>query len=144
MTNISNLSNVAYKKGNVLRYTLWGLAAVCIVVLIYTFITTMNSEVSASVPDGYRFSVSSDYGTKVRTTYYIYDDKILVEEEGFKSDSVDRTVMVYDNINTSSLSMERDDTIEVCEYGSCNQVPKVLAVIKQILSRRVGREYIGL
>lgn len=143
MTDIANLTNVAYKKGNLMRYTLWGLAAVCIGILIYTFTTTMNSEVSASVPDGYKFSVSSDYNTRVRTTYYVYDDKILVEDEGFNDDSVDRVVMIYDGVNTDSLKLDPEDTIQVCKYGTCSQVPKVFAVIKQLLSRKIGREYIG-
>ena len=144
MTDIANISNVAYKKGNWMRYTLWGLAGICIAILIYTFINMMNTEVSATVPEGYKFSVSNDYHTKVRTTYYVYDDKILVEDEGFNDDSVDRTVKIYDGINTDPLQLDSEDTIEVCEYGSCSQVPKVLVTIKQLLSRRVGREYIGL
>ena len=144
MTDISKLSNVAYKKGNLMRYTLWGLASVCIAILIYTFISMMNSEVSASVPEGYKFSVTSDYHTRVRTTYYVYNDKILVEDEGFNEDSVDRSVMIYEGINTDSLKLDTEDTIDVCEYGTCSNVPKVLAVIKQLLSRKIGREYIGL
>lgn len=144
MTDIANLSNVAYKKGNWMRYTLWGLASLCIAILIYTFINVMNTEVSANVPDGYKFSVSNDYHTRVRTTYYVYEDKILVEDEGFNDDSVDRTVKIYDDINTDLLQLDVEDTIEICEYGSCSQVPKVLVTIKQLLSRKVGREYIGL
>lgn len=144
MTDIAKLSNVAYKKGNLMRYTFWGLAGVCIAILIYTFISMMNSEVSATVPEGYKFSVASDYHTKVRTTYYVYDDKILVENEGFNEDSVDRSVMIYEGINTDSLKLDTEDTIDVCEYGTCSNVPKVLAVIKQLLSRKIGREYIGL
>lgn len=144
MTDIARLSNVAYKKGNIMRYALWGLAGICIAILIYTFINMMNSEVSATVPEGYKFSVSSNYHTKVRTTYYVYDDKILVEDEGFNDDSVNRSVMIYEGINTESLKLDTEDTIEVCEYGTCDNIPKVLVVIKQLLSRRIGREYIGL
>ena len=46
MTNIANINNVAYKKGNWMRYTLWGLAAICIIALIVAFINIMN-EASA-------------------------------------------------------------------------------------------------
>ncbi|MBR3256139.1 hypothetical protein IKG10_00480 [Candidatus Saccharibacteria bacterium] len=120
------------------------MASLCIAILIYTFINVMNTEVSANVPDGYKFSVSNDYHTRVRTTYYVYEDKILVEDEGFNDDSVDRTVKIYDDINTDLLQLDVEDTIEICEYGSCSQVPKVLVTIKQLLSRKVGREYIGL
>ena len=86
MPNIANISNVAYKKGNWMRYTLWALGIVCIGVLIYTFVFTMSGEVSASVPEGYKFSVTDNYanGSKTRTTYYVYDDRILAEDEGFE------------------------------------------------------------
>ena len=146
MTNIAKLSNVAYKKGDWMRYTLWFLAAVCIGILIHTFITTMNGEVSASVPDDYRFAIVNNYaeGSKIRTSYYVYDDKILVVDESFDDNGVNRSVMIYDNVNTDTLYLDSDDTTEICELGSCGAYPKVLATIKSLLSRKVGREYIGL
>ncbi len=145
MTDIANLSNVAYKKGNLMRYTLWALSAVCIGILIYTFISTMNGTVSASVPEGYRFFVTDNYieGSKVRTRYYVYDDRILVEDEGFEDDAVNRSIMIYDNINTTSLKYD-DETIELCELGACKEKPRILATIKALISRKIGREYIGL
>lgn len=144
MTDIANLSNVAYKKGNWMRYTLWGLAAVCICILLYTFITTMNSNVSAAVPEGYRFVVTDNYveGSNVRTRYYVYDNKILVEDESIDDDTVNRTIMIYDGINTVSLQYD-DETIELCELGACREKPKILATIKRLISRKIGREYIG-
>lgn len=146
MTDIAKLSNVAYKKGNWMRYTLWGLAMICIGMLIYTFITTMNGEISASVPDDYRFAIVNNYteGSKVRTSYYVYDDKILVVDESFDDDGVNRTVMIYDSVKTDSLYLDTEDTTEICELGSCGSYPKVLATIKSLLSRKVGREYLGL
>ena len=146
MTDIAKLSNIAYKKGNWMRYTLWFLAAVCIGILIQTFVTTMNGEVSASVPDDYRFAVIDNYseGSKVRTSYYVYDDKILVVDESIDDEGVNRAVMIYDNISTTSLYLDTEDTTEICELGSCSAYPKVLATIKSILSRKIGREYIGL
>ncbi|MBQ3353362.1 hypothetical protein IJG89_03430 [Candidatus Saccharibacteria bacterium] len=145
MTNISNISSVAYKKGNWMRYTLWILAAVCIGMLIHAFITTMNGEVSANVPDDYRFALTDNYaeGSHIRTSYYVYDDKILVEDESFDDHGVNRVVMIYDNINTTSLYLDSEDTIEICELGSCGAYPKVLATIKSLISRKIGREYIG-
>ncbi|MBQ9484602.1 hypothetical protein IJU85_00650 [Candidatus Saccharibacteria bacterium] len=144
MTDIANLSNVAYKKGNWMRYTLWGLAAICIAMLIYTFVNTVNGDVSAAVPEGYRFSVTDNYveGSKVRTRYYVYDDKIFVEDESFDDDTVNRVIMIYDGINTTSLQYDTD-TIELCELGACREKPKILATIKSLISRRIGREYIG-
>ncbi|MBR3236427.1 hypothetical protein IKF92_01980 [Candidatus Saccharibacteria bacterium] len=146
MTDIAKLSNVAYKKGNWMRYTLWALAAICIFVLIYAFTTTMNGEVSASVPDDYRFSITDNYaeGSKARTTYYVYDDKILVVDESIDDNGVNRAVMIYDDVNTTPLYLDSEDTAEICELGSCGAYPRVLATIKNLLSRKVGREYIGL
>ena len=140
-----DLTSVAYKKGNWMRYTLWGLAAVCIAILFMTFFSTLNGEVSASVPEGYRFAVTDNYadGSKVRTTYYVYDDQIFVEDESFEADSVNRTVMVYDNVKTASIVYNPDDVTLVCELGSCSDKPKALAVIKSLISRKIGREYLG-
>lgn len=140
------LTAVAYKKGNWLRYTLWGVATICIIILISFFVNAMNGEISASVPEGYRFSVTDNYseGSKVRTTYYVYDDKILVEDESFTDDAVNRVVLIYDNIKTDTIKYDSSDTIELCELGSCNSKPKALATIKNLISRKIGREYIGL
>lgn len=145
MTNIANISNVAYKKGNWMRYTLWALATICIAVLISTFVSAIKGEISAAVPEGYKFSVTDNYteGSRTRTTYYVYDNYILVEDESFEPDAVNRTVMIYDGINTTTLGYDGSDTTEICELGSCQQKPKVLAVIKKLLSRKTGREYIG-
>ncbi len=144
MTSIDNISNVAYKKGNLMRYTLWALAAVCIGTLIYTFINTMSGDVSASVPEGYRFSVTDNYteGSNIRTIYYVYDDRIMVEDESIDNNNVNRAILVYDNINTTPLAYD-DETIELCELGDCSEKPRILATIKSLISRKIGREYIG-
>lgn len=146
MSGAAELTSVAYKKGNWMRYTLWGAAAVCIVLLFSTFFNMMNGEISAAVPPGYKFAVTDNYneGSNIRTTYYVYNDRIFVEDESFESTSVNRTVMVYDGVNTNSLELDGEDTIDICELGACHQVPKVLSVIKQLISRRPGREYLGL
>ena len=142
---MDNLSNVAYKNGNILRYSLWSMAAICITLLISTFLSTLNGEISAAIPDGYRFSVTDNYteGSKLRTTYYVYNDHILVEDESFEADSVNRVVLIYDNINTSTLVLDKEDTTEICEYGAFYAKPKVLATIKKLISRKAGHEYIG-
>lgn len=145
MTDIAKLSNVAYKKGNWMRYSLWALAAICIGTLIYTFINTMNGDVSASVPEGYKFSVTDNYteGSSIRTRYYVYDDHIIAEDESTKDNVVNRSVLIYDNINTTSLKYD-DETTELCELGACSEKPRILATIKSLISRKIGREYIGL
>lgn len=144
MTDIANISNVAYKKGNWMRYSLWALAGICIVTLIYTFISMMNGEVSATVPEGYRFSVTDNYieGSNIRTRYYVYDDKIIVEDESTVDSKVNRSLLIYDNVSTTGLQYD-DDTIELCELGACREKPKVLVTIKRLISRKIGREYIG-
>lgn len=128
-----------------MRYSLWILAAICIGVLIYTFINTVNGEVSANVPEGYRFVVTDNYieGSNLRTRYYVYDNKILVEDESTNDNIVSRTVMIYDGINTAPLNYD-EETVELCELGACKEKPKILATIKSLISRKIGREYIGL
>ena len=128
-----------------MRYSLWALAAICIGVLVYSFITMMNGEVSASVPEGYKFSVTDNYveGSNIRTRYYVYDDKILVEDESIVGDNLNRSVLIYDGFNTSSLQYD-EETIELCELGSCSEKPRILTTIKSLISRKIGREYIGL
>lgn len=141
----AELSSVAYKKGNWMRYTLWGLAAVCIGLLIYTFISTMNGSFSASVPEGYKFAVTDNpEGSTVRTTYYVYDDKILVESESYNGSSLDRAILVYDNVDTKNLKYNESDVTEVCKGDVCSSQPKVLATIKKMLSHKIGRGYVGI
>ena len=127
-----------------MRYTLWGLATICIGILIYTFVSTINGEVSAAVPTGYRFSVTDNYveGSSIRTRYYVYDDKILVEDESVNDNIVNRNILIYDGINTMGLTYD-DETIELCELGACREKPKILTTIKSLISRKIGREYIG-
>ena len=144
--SLDKLSNVAYKKGNWMRYTLWGLAAICIVTLFTTFLGLLNSEVSANIPKGYNFSVTDNYteNSHVRTTYYVYNNRILVEDESFNGGTVNRALIVYDDVSAADLKLDTSDTIEICELGACHERPKVLAVIKKLISRKVGREYIGI
>lgn len=147
MSDIEKLSNVAYKKGNWLRYSFWGIAALCVIILFcFFFNTMMNGDISAVVPEGYRFAVTDNYaeGSSIRTTYYVYKDHIITEDESFNNGEVNRSLLIYDNISTSTLNYDEEDTTEICELGACYQRPKVLAVIKRLISRRVGREYIGL
>ena len=146
MSGAAKLSSVAYKKGNWMRYTLWGVAALCISVLFFTFFSTITNEISAAVPEGYKFSVTDHYneGSNIRTTYYIYENKIFVEDESFESDSVNRATLIYDGVNTHDLILDENDTAELCELGVCHSAPKVLITIKKLIANKPGREYIGL
>ena len=144
MSDLAGMSNIAYKKGSWMRYALWGAAALCIVTLVIAFCNAMSGNISATVPEGYRFSVTDNSNDgKIHTTYYIYDDHIIVEDESNVDNITNRAMLVYDNVITTSLSYDPEDTIEICELGVCQEKPKVLAVIKNILSRKTGREYIG-
>ena len=142
------ITEVTYKKGNKVRYALWGLGVVLIALLGVTFFNMINTNVSATVPRDYKFAIVDNYadGSGIRTTYYVYDDnKILVEDENkHGANGVDRVVMVYDGISTTDLHLDKDDQMEVCEISSCKSQPKVLTTIKALLSRKIGREYLGL
>ena len=141
------ITEVTYKKGNKIRYTLWGLGATLIIFLGVTFLNLVNADVSASVPRDYKFAVIDNYtnGSGLRTTYYVYEDKILVEDENkYGEDGVDRVVMIYDNISTTDLRLDSEDRMDICELGTCQSQPKILFTIKKLLSHKIGREYIGL
>lgn len=148
MSNLDQLSNVAYKKGNWMRFTLWGIGAVCIAILFANFIATINKDASTiSAPEGYKFSVTNNYheGSTISTTYYVYqDNKIIVRDESTIDDHPNISMLIYDGINTSPLELDENDTIEICELGACSEKPKIIAVIKNLISRKLGREYIGL
>ena len=146
MISANSISSVAYKKSSWMRYTLWGIAATCIAVLLYFFFDMMNYHNSPRVPDGYKFSVTNNYtdDSKIHTTYYVYNDSIFVENESIDDDMVNRMVLIYDNINTESLSLDTNDTIEDCELGFCHQIPKVISSIKKLISGKIGREYVRL
>ena len=142
----AELTSVAYKKGNLLRYTLWGVAVIAITVLIVNILRIMNTDSTATpVPDGYRFAVNYNYAecSKVKTTYYVYDNKVIVEDESFENNIKNRSLMVYEGITTSNLEYNEDETTTVCELGACREQPKVLTTIKKLISRKVGREYLG-
>ena len=139
------LSSVTYKKGNWVRYSLWGIATLCIGILIFMFVLTLNNEISATAPNGYKFSISDNYDkdNNTYTTYYIYDDHILVEKRQPKDDNSKPIGIIYDNINTSSLIKEYDDSLNNCGTDDCYPSSKILTAIKKLISNKPGREYIG-
>lgn len=143
----NEMSSITYKKGNWMRYTLWGLAAICIFVLAYTFLSMMSGKVSASVPEGYKFAISDEYGegdSKVCITYYVYDNQIFTETESYSEDGLNRAVLIYDGIDTSSLKDDTEETAKVCYDTACVDKPKVLVTIKKLISqKKIPREYIG-
>lgn len=144
MTKVANMSNVAYKKGNWMRYALWGIAAICIGGLIFSFVVAMNEEMSSSIPDGYKFALTDDSkktsGSK--TTYYVYDNKILVENEEGSGETINRIVMMY-NVNTEVLDYDAE-AVQQCELDNCKEKSEILESIKHLILWKTGREYRGL
>ena len=143
MTVVAEISNVSYKKGNLMRYTLWGFVLVGMIFLATTFGKVMHEQVSAVVPEGYRFLVTDKRWASggLKTVYYVYDDKILVEDINLYADGdeVDRAVRIYDDISTYGLEYDND-----CDEEDVLCEPKVLTTIRNLVSRKIGREYIGL
>ena len=75
--------------------------------------------------------------------HLVFYSDILVEDESVIDNTVNRSVMIYDDINTTSLKYDAE-TMELCELGACSEKPRILATIKALISRKIGREYIGL
>lgn len=146
MTVLGGIDSVTYKKGNKMRYALWGIALIGVIFLATTFGKVLHEQVSATVPEGYRFSVSDNKWASggLKTVYYVYDDKILVEDINLYVDdekNVDRVVTIYDDINTVDLRYDEDGE---CDDGEPLSEPKILTTIKSLVSRKIGRQYIGL
>jgi hypothetical protein len=70
------------------------------------------------------------------------------KEKNKASERLEKNIEVALNelsiLDSEPLELDEEDTIDICELGTCHQVPKVLSVIKQLISRRPGREYLGL
>ena len=149
MTGVIEMSSVSYEKGNWLRYTLWGVALLAIAVLIITFLQVISDGGSQAIPPGYKFAVTdsrdNDEGTGSEvTTYYVYDDRILVDNETIKDRKTSETIMIYDGLNTRELVAAAEEANKDCDQDSCRKNPKVVAKVKKFISGRVGREYTGL
>ena len=131
-----------------MRYILWSIGVICIIVLFANFIATINKDIGTiSAPDGYKFSVIDNYheNSSITTTYYVYNNnRIITKDESIVDNKPNISMLIYDGINTASLELDEEDTIEICELGACLEKPKIIAVIKKLISRKIGREYIGL
>ena len=143
MTDIANLSNVAYKKGNWMRYTLWMFAAACIGLLIYYLVVVFNGETVVRVPEGYKFSLTDNYheGDTRKTTYYAYESKIMVEDEYFTNEGVNKVIMTYD-ADTEALGFDADK-VQRCEQENCKEKSEMLSAVKKMILWKIGREYKG-
>lgn len=133
--------DIVYKKYSKKHYII-GVILIAVVVgagyFIFNFLT--NKASSSVVPDGYKFSlVEENENTGEKITYYIYDNQIWTEDV---RSQVDKTVMLYENINTGDLKLKDGDPSN-CETGSCKAYTKVLKNIKKLLQNQVGRQQLS-
>lgn len=137
------LTSVAYKKGNFVRYGLWAIVVVLLIVSAVISTQILKNEFSTTVPSGYKFIVSDAKAEANgnRTTYYVYADSILVDNLDLTSESRKRTSYIYDNVDTSSLELDTEDTYDECDSDACYKIPKVVQSIKKMLHGKIGREY---
>lgn len=108
------------------------------------FITShiQDNDVMA-IPSGYRLAVAESTDAKL-TSYYVYDDKIILKTETSQADGTSTTeTLVYDGTDSSKIQYDGDDATEACDVKQCKSKKKVLAAIKSAISGRAGREYIG-
>ena len=143
----AEVTSVAYKKGNWLRYILWTLAVICVGLLTVVFVNMMKGSTSASAPVGYKFAlVDNVTDGQTRTTYYIYDARVIVENANTEGDTTNREALVYDNIDTSSLAYDAENIpeSEECEsLDNCATNRKLISSVKKLISHQASREYTG-
>lgn len=137
------LSSVAYKKGNFVRYGLWAIVIALLIISAVISVQILKNEFSSTVPSGYKFLVADAQAEAngTRTTYYVYADSILVDTLDLTSESSIRNSYIYDNIDTSSLELDLEDTYDECDKNDCYKIPKVVSSIKKMIQGKAGREY---
>lgn len=150
MTGVVEMSSVSYRKGGWMRYTLWGVAFVVLIILIITFMSAISDSSSRAIPAGYKFAVIDNHESDnngndtTTTTYYVYTDRIMVEDDTIRGRKSEKIIMIYDGINTEELVAVANEANKDCTNESCRKNPKVVAKVKKAISGRVGREYTGL
>lgn len=110
---------------------------------IWFTINHIQDDDTLAVPADYRVAIAELTSVKL-TTYYVYDDKIILKNEFSKSDGTPTSeTLVYDGVDTSKIQYSGDDATTVCEVKECKNKKKVLSAIKSTISGKVSREYIG-
>lgn len=111
------------------------------------FISTMNGGISAHIPEGYRFAITENYdeNSNIRTSYYVYDDRVLIEKESYDNNGLNRAMIMYEGIDTKKISFDPDSDAEDCEEtNTCKARTKTISAIRKLISHANGREFVGL
>ena len=139
----AELTSVAYKKGNLMRYSIWAVAIICLVLGGVLSAQMLNAEFSPDVPENYNFAVSDPQteSSGIRTTYYVYNKSIIVKQENIKKGSDEHSTVIYNGIDTSALILDTRDTTNVCDEKACYNIPKVVDAIKKSIHGKAAREY---
>ena len=128
-----------------MRYGLWAIVIILLVILITISVRTIQNEFSSNVPQDYNFSVTDlqNKNIGITTIYYVYSDHIIVERisQSENNSVVKSDYLIYENINTSSLVYDETAVDTVCDSESCQEIPKVIAKIKKLLNNKASREY---
>ena len=137
------LSSVAYKKESWKRYILWEIVATLLIVSAIIWIRSIKQEFSSEMPEGYRFAVMDERSEEkgLMTTYYVYDNKIIMKQVGLSEGVEEKPAMIYDGIDTSSLEYNERELEKTCTHKKCYKIPKVVNAIERVLVNKVGREY---
>lgn len=137
------ITSVAYKKGNWVRYGLWAIVAALLVASGVITAQILKEQFSSDVPKDYKFLVADEQteAKGIHTTYYVYDNSIIVKQEKLDSEPPEKTLVIYNDIDTSSLVLNTEETTNVCDSDACYHIPKVVASIKKIIANRASREY---
>ena len=118
------LSSVAYKKESWKRYVLWEIVATLLIMTAIVWVRSIKQEFDSGMPEGYRFMVADERSEEkgVKTVYYVYDNKIIVEQAGLGEGDEKKPTLIYDGIDTSTLEYDEEDyKVEVerlCTYES--------------------------
>lgn len=137
------LSSVAYKKESWKRYVLWEIVATLLIMTAIVWVRSIKQELDSDMPEGYRFMVADERSEEkgVKTVYYVYDNKIIVERAGLGEGDEKKPTLIYDGIDTSTLEYDEDDLEKSCTFKKCYKIPKVVNMIEQVLANKIGREY---
>ena len=122
-----------------MRYGLWTVVAILLVVAAVFFVKGIIEGKAQLVPGGYAYSIVDEHSGTGVVTYYVYDGKIYTVTE----DNGNTQILIFDNVDTASIKYDESATKEVCDKKECWRQVKALDTIKQMLAHKAGREYNG-
>lgn len=134
------------KKDGWIRWLFWGMAIVLIVLGAFAVVKIMEKTSVSGVPANYTFVVVDDAeaASGLTVTYYVYSNKVIADtERNIEGRSLKGSILVYDEVDTSTVVYEGEDATEACVVSACKDKKKALREVKKIIANSVGREYIG-